>query len=409
MNHPQPRRRFLKVSLGTGLSIGAGLAGSHDVWGHQPLRQAQDKDASKLIQGKDKRLIVLKDEPAVMETPLSLINQSYLTPAELLFVRNNQQPKVMETIAGVDDDDWSVAVGDKTITVGQLKEMEQSSCDMVLQCSGSGRSLFSLASQTKGTQWGRGGMGCVKIAGVKFSDVLKKLGVEPNSADRYILANGKDKALPEKEDFLHTLPLDEVVNRSYLVLTLNDKPLPAIHGGPVRLVTPGVYGTMHVKWLASLSFQPEETSNYNHVPRYRVPKRPIKPGADYAFTLQNSNYNWNMKVKSVILSPDPLSTHSDESVKIEGVAFNDGSAPIETVLVSVNQGRSWRKAKLMKPDEKHAWTRFRISFKLEKGKHEIWSRAVDKFGRSQPLDGSVAWNPRGYEWNGVDKVEIERV
>ena len=49
--------------------------------------------------------------------------------------------------------------------------------------------------------------------------------------------------------------------------------------------------------LISAQENREETSNYNHVPRYRVPKRPIKPGADYAFTLQNSNYNWNMKVK----------------------------------------------------------------------------------------------------------------
>ena len=36
----------------------------------------------------------------------------------------------------------------------------------------------------------------------------------------------------------------------------------------------------------------------------------------------------------------------------------------------------------------------------------VWSRAIDALGRSQPLDGSIRWNPHGYEWNGVDKVEI---
>jgi sulfite oxidase len=40
---------------------------------------------------------------------------------------------------------------------------------------------------------------------------------------------------------------------------------------------------------------------------------------------------------------------------------------------------------------------------LEPGPYEIWSRAVDALGRSQPLDGSVHWNPNGYEWTGVFK------
>ena len=46
---------------------------------------------------------------------------------------------------------------------------------------------------------------------------------------------------------------------------------------------------------------------------------------------------------------------------------------------------------------------------LSRGEREIWVQAVDKLGRAQPLDGTVHWNPRGYEWNGVDIVKVKVV
>ena len=36
----------------------------------------------------------------------------------------------------------------------------------------------------------------------------------------------------------------------------------------------------------------------------------------------------------------------------------------------------------------------------------ILSRATDAQGRTQPLDGTTAWNPAGYAWNGVDSVTV---
>lgn len=366
-----------------------------------------DSDAAKLVAGKDKRMIVLVDNPAVLETPLPLLNEKHITPAELLFVRNNQQPKEMATLAGIDQPDWDVNIAGKKITLLQLRDMPQTSFEMVLQCSGSGRSLFSRDAQTKGTQWGRGGMGCVKFGGVMLHEVAQKLGVEVTAKQKYMLAEGKDEALPEKEDFLHTLPTDQVLKRSFLAISMNDEPLPGIHGGPIRLITPGVYGTMQIKWLGKLDFLSEETTNYNHVPRYRVPNSPIKPGKDYKFTLANSSYNWDMKVKTVVLHPTENSKVSAGSIKIQGVAFNDGSASIETVLVSVNQGRTWVKAALKKPDSMFSWTHFEAPVMVQAGQAEVWTRAVDGLGRSQPLNGSVAWNPRGYEWNGVEKIKLE--
>lgn len=400
------RRQMIKGAAAASI-LGSPLISSASNRSVESPFPTTEADAGKLVTGKDKRLIVLVSNPAVLETPLALLNEGDLTPAKLLFVRNNQQPERMATLAGIDQPGWDVNIEGKKTTLSQLRDMPQTSVEMVLQCSGSGRSLYSRDAQTKGTQWGRGGMGCVKFGGVMLHEVINKLGIDVIAKQKFMLAEGKDEALPEKEDFLHTLPTDQVLKRSMLAISMNDQPLPGIHGGPVRLITPGVYGTMHIKWLGKLKFVGEESTNYNHVPRYRVPKSPIKPGSDYNFTLANSSYNWDMKVKTVVLHPTENSKVSAGKIKIQGVAFNDGSAPIETALVSIDQGRTWIKSALTKPDGKFAWTRFETQVNLSAGQTEIWTRAVDGLGRSQPLNGSVAWNPRGYEWNGVEKIKIE--
>ena len=116
-----------------------------------------------------------------------------------------------------------------------------------------------------------------------------------------------------------------------------------------------------------------------------------------------------MKVKTVVLSVENGQKVAKGIVPIQGVAFNDGAATIDTVLVSGDRGQTWHQARLEKPEDRFAWTRFEMSFKMTPGKKEIWTRAIDSHGRSQPLNGSVAWNPRGYEWNGVEKIEFEVV
>lgn len=367
--------------------------------------------AAQLIRGKDKRLLVLKPYPAVLETPLPLLAEDRLTPTSLLFVRNNAQPKVAATIDPWPQADWTIKLSGHlnqptTVSLRQLQAMPQTSVEMVLQCSGNGRALFSRSAQTSGTQWGRGGMGNVTFSGVKLSTVIDRLGVEPADAVEFVNASGRDEPLPGKEDFLHSLPVDEVLNESLLALDLNGKPIPAIHGGPVRLITPGVFGTMQMKWLDELRFVSSESTNYNHVPRYRVPKKPIKPGTEYEFSLANSDYNWKMKTKSVLLTPNDGDTVPAGNVVLKGIAFTDGQAGITSVVISTDRGATWQAARLSPSDSRFGWTQFHLSVQLPAGQQAIWCRATDELGRSQPIDGSIAWNPRGYEWNGVEQIEL---
>jgi len=395
---PQPdasRRRFLAIGAAASLMPG--------------LDQADAADKSP-VKGKDSRLVILKSFPAVLETPTQLLG-SRITPLERLFVRNNQQPKDAATLGPSAARKWQVGFAGMvnraaTIDLKELRAMEQVDIEMVLQCSGNGRALFSQSAKTKGTQWVRGGMGNVRFSGVPLRTILKAKGIDVSPQAKYVTAEGYDTPLPKKQDFEHSLPAADVLNHSLLALKINGQDLPAIHGGPVRLITPGVYGTMQMKWLSRLRFEAGETSNYNQIPRYRVPRRPIKPGEKISYTFANSRFNWKMKVKSVVLSHSPKEVVGRRRQTITGVAFNDGSARIDSVLVSLDQGQSWQRAQLDRPRSLFAWTRFRIATVLKRGRTSIWTRAVDSLGRSQPLDGSIHWNPSGYEWNGVEKIDL---
>lgn len=399
------RRDFL-------LTCGATLAAAR--FGVTSRSSAAERDASQLVIGKDRRLIVQEAAPVSLETPTELLNSGE-TPIDLLFVRNNQSLPNSDTLQPVPLDGWTIELAglvDKPVIIkaSDLSAMEQVEVTMVLQCSGNGRSLFSQAAMAKGSQWTRGGMGNVRFSGVPLSAILEKYKVRIDPAARFVTAEGKDEALPNTDDFEHSLPLEDVLERTLLATKLNGKPLPAVHGGPVRFVTPGYYGTMQVKWLSRLRFEAAETANHHHMPRYRVPKSPIKPGETFKPTFDNSTANWRMKTKSVVFAPQPGATvAANKPFDVRGVAFNDGSARIESVLMSLDRGQTWRQTQVTVPKDAYAWYGFSAAATLPQGRHEIWVRAVDALGRTQPLDGSIHWNPSGYEWNGSEKVTVTAV
>jgi sulfite oxidase len=393
----------------------AALAGSAglSLFGNR-VAMGQASNAAEVVAGKDRRLMVHKADIAVLETPPELLN-SQITPLDVLFVRNNGQPIDAASVNGVPLDGWNVEFvgainGKKSISGKDLLEMPMKSHEMVLQCCGNGRALFANSVQAKGTQWLRGGMGNVEIKGVPLSYVLEKLGVRINAEATYLTAEGNEPAAPGKEEFEHSLPLADVLSRSVLALEMNGRPIPQCHGGPLRLMTPGYFGTMHIKWLRRLRFEANESQNYNHTSRYRAPHQIIEPGTAFKYNVENSRPCWRLKLKSVVLSPAPGATwRSNQASTVRGVAFNDGQAPIENVLVSTDRGQSWSRVKLETPDSAFAWYRWSHDLKLPAGEHEIWTRAVDRLGRSQPIDGSIHWNPSGYEWNGVEKISVQVV
>ena len=383
----------------------------------QFARAQELQPASQVIAGKSDAMIVHNDRTGVLETPLDLLSEHAITPKEILYVRNNQiaEPEGRD-LEGKPLDGWTIELMGsvafpRVVDAATLADLPQEEVTMVLQCSGNGRSFFARSVQTRGTQWAHGGMGQVTFGGPKLSSLLETFepALQPRDEAMFVTAEGKD-APPEgsaRPDFEHSLPLADVMERAILATHMNGEPLAGAHGGPVRLVVPGYYGTMNVKWLSRLRFEAIESNNVNQIPRYRIPNDPIEPGTPITYTHENSTPNWRQRVKSVIFSPaNEDEVAADGEVAVSGVAWNDGTVPVTAVEISVDDGQTWRRAELSAPHGGYGWYEFSTVVRLASGPNRIWSRAVDERGDAQPLNGSILWNPSGYEWNGADYVDV---
>ena len=364
----------------------------------------------KWIAGIDKRLEVLSQAPLVLQTPVDLLAGQRITDKNVLFVRNAQDLAEGLTLEARPLAGWEIELTGLTtparvvIRGEELLEMDQVEYEMVLQCSGNGRSRYA---GIPGTPWGQGGVGNVRFSGVPLSAILARYRIEVAPQTKYVTAESKSsRASLGKAEFEHSLPVADVLEKSILALELNGEALPGIHGGPVRLVTPGFFGTMQVKWLARLRFEMVESSNFYHATEYRVPLSLVVPGEEFTFTLEKSRPTWHLRLMSYVLDPSPGTTLKAGDVTVGGVAFNDGAARLESVLVSFDRGRRWQPAEFQTPDSPYAWYQWTTRTTFTPGVHEIWSRATDALGRSQPIDGSIFWNPNGYEWTGVFKTEV---
>jgi DMSO/TMAO reductase YedYZ molybdopterin-dependent catalytic subunit len=365
---------------------------------------------SEWIAGIDPRMEVMSAVPLVLSTPVRLLAENRITDKKHLFVRNTQDLAEGMTMEPVPLEGWELELVGLikpfrvVIRAEDLLEMPQVEHEMVLQCSGNGRNQYP---GIPGTPWNQGGVGNVRFSGVPLKAILEKYKVTFDPQVKYVTAEGHDLPMGlEKPDFEHSIPVAPVLERGILALNLNGDPLPGIHGGPVRLVTPGLFGTMQVKWLARLRFETAESPNFYHATEYRVPHALLKPGEKFRFTLENSRPTWEIRLMSYILDPEPGARLKAGPVTVRGVAYNDGSAPIESVLVSFDRGRSWHPADFETPDSPYAWYEWQAQTTLKPGIHEIWARATDALGRSQPLDGKIFWNPNGYEWTGVFKNKV---
>jgi len=95
----------------------------------------------------------------------------------------------------------------------------------------------------------------VKWAGVAPTVLLERARVRPEGAYVNFHAFGGE--------YIDSLPLSLVIDpKTMLADTLNGEPLPAKHGGPVRLVVPAQLGYKSVKWVTRLEVTDKPARGY---------------------------------------------------------------------------------------------------------------------------------------------------
>jgi DMSO/TMAO reductase YedYZ molybdopterin-dependent catalytic subunit len=88
--------------------------------------------------------------------------------------------------------------------------------------------------------------GIVKWTGVRFSDVANLLGVQPFAHYCRLVASDKYWIDEDMKTMMHPQVM--------LAWMMNDQPLSAQHGAPIRLVMPFRYGARSIKAVTDLSF-----------------------------------------------------------------------------------------------------------------------------------------------------------
>jgi hypothetical protein len=114
----------------------------------------------------------------------------------------------------------------------------------------------------------------------------------------------------------------------------------------------------------------------------------------------------SMPVKSLITYPrSGIDVRLDRPLDLRGHAWA-GDTAVRAMYTSVDFGVTWQKAKLKKPANRLAWQHWSASVNFaEAGYYEIWARAEDAAGRSQPMV-LPGWNPRGYLNNACHRIAV---
>ena len=359
------------------------------------------------IAGKTPWLTLHVSTPLQSETPLTLLRRARITDKAHLYIRNNQDLDGYMTLTEAPAD-WSLTVQNGTssaqLSLYNLQRYPVTETEMVLQCSGNSRGYFGGSSPVSGAQWQDGAVANVVFGGVRLQTVLNDLGF--GGGARYLTARGAGTPQDNHGPFERSVPFNDILEDALLAFTLNGEPLPALHGGPLRLVLPGFYGVNNVKWLNYLSLDEEESKSHYQRDKYRLPKEPLEPGQAFLGTLENSTPSWRMKLRSLLWQPLIGETVCPGPTRIGGVAWTDGRSRVARVAVSSDSGASWHDATLETPKSPYAWSAWSLTLELSEGEPEVWVRAADDAGYAQPLEPCTGWNPAGYEWGNMQRVRL---
>lgn len=216
--------------------------------------------------------------------------------------------------------------------------------------------------------------------GVRLGAVLERAGIRPEAT--YLWSYGLDHGEfdgVESPCYLKDLPIAETRRDDVLLAThINGERLPDLHGGPVRLVVPGFYGTNSTKWLARLEARDIRSPGYFTTVLYN--DRLVANGRKTVRPV------WTVAPHSIVVAPAAGAGPPQTAQRVWGWAW--GAEEIARVEVSSDGGSSWENAHLASR-EGHSWQRFKWDWTPSRpGPHTLCCRATDRAGGRQPDSGA---------------------
>ena len=402
------RRNF----LGAGLILGAStLLGKETA--KKIITESPVEFVPPIIAFPEKKpMKTISDRPPLLESSRNIFTQT-ITPNDQFFVRWHM-PDIPTYI---DLETFRLEVKgsvEKTLSlsVDDLKsKFEPVEITSVLQCGGNSRKFYAKSGQaTHGVQWGHGAMGCAVWKGARLKDVLNMAGVQGSA--KFVGLNGLEKpAVDETPHFFREMEIDEALSGDIIVAySMNGEDIPYLNGFPLKLIIPGHFSDSWVKMLSEITVMDEYRKTFFMDVAYTVPDNDCEcviSGGDFEYKRKPIAI---MKVKSVIGYPTPNTIIKKGSrINVTGVAFDQGKG-IKEVMISLDNGKSWGATTLQKDNGKYAYRQWNYSWEPKtKGEYTIMVRAINRIGNIQPMPDEIGWNAGGYQYNGVDAVNVKIV
>lgn len=402
------RRKFITKSVLASFTI---LIGSEIVYGSSiykgfiPLAM-QDPDPFKMF-SKNTEMEILNDKPWNIEAKAHLLDDK-ITPNSSMFIRNNGLiPENIDASSWILEIDGESVQKNKKYTLQELKtKFTQHTYQLTLECGGNGRHEFN--PPAKGNQWTIGAVSCATWTGVRLKDVLEDVGIKSNAV--YVGYHSADSHLsgdPKKEPISRGCPMPKALqDETLLAFKMNGKDIPIAHGYPIRLVVGGWPASVSGKWVQRISIRNKIHDGAKMKgTAYRVPCNTIAPGEkvkDEDMCIIES-----MPVKSLITFPKTGAILKEgKSLEIRGHAWA-GELEVSKMEYSIDFGATWKECSIEKPSNRLAWQHFNANISFpKKGYYEVWSRATDTQGVSQPML-LPGWNPKGYLNNACHRIAVK--
>jgi DMSO/TMAO reductase YedYZ molybdopterin-dependent catalytic subunit len=202
---------------------------------------------------------------------------------------------------------------------------------------------------------GSGLMSNAVWTGVRLPDLLATAG--PISSATRVILHAAD-------GYTHTISVEKAMEPTTLLAhRMNGQPLPGRHGYPVRLLVPGTYGEVHVKWLDRIEFTDRPFEGYYE-----------KQGWKPYFVNTTSRFDTPRSGQRI---------GSATMIPLAGVAFA-GDRGISRVEVTADGGSTWEAATITYAGTRLTWSLWRHEWRAPgPGSFELAVRATDGPGGVQ--------------------------
>ena len=343
--------------------------------------------------------IVHQDEPFNAEPPRAALAGEPITPLERFYVRNHGRVPTEAGPLRV----GGLAARPLELSLADVRALPRHELTATLQCAGNRRAgLLAVRDIPGEAPWGPGATGTATWAGAALADVLAAAGVDP--AARHVELAGADHSeeADPPQDYEISIPLAKALRPEVLLAyEMNGQPLAPVHGAPLRAVVPGYIGARSVKWLERVELRSEPSDGYYQATAYRLLPEDGTPAPGVGIPLGEVALN------SEILAPDDGASVPPGALELRGYAFAGGDRLVARVEISADAGAHWTAAELLEDQGPWAWRLWQARIELAPGRHELFVRAWDSAGATQPEHPATVWNPKGYANSAWGRIVVE--